>query len=173
MHLQIQSPKQSLNKAYLKEKISRHEMELFKKNLTILLDKINTQESEEHHKNLISDFLKDTWYKELYEINTKGRQDLVIHTGKTSKTPVGVIMEVKKPTNKTEMISEAHPNAKALHELILYYLQERIDQNSIDIKFLIITNINEWYIFDEVWFEKNVYRNTKLKKDFENWKLRN
>jgi adenine-specific DNA-methyltransferase len=170
MKLQIQSSKQSLNKAYLKEKISRSDIELFKKNLTVLLSKINEHESEEHHKNLISDFLKDTWYKELHEINTRGREDLVIHTGKTAKDPVGVLLEVKKPTNKNEMISEAKPNAKALQELILYYLQERIDHNNIDIKFLIITNINEWYIFDEVIFEKFVFRNVKLKKDFENWK---
>jgi adenine-specific DNA-methyltransferase len=171
MKLLIQSPKQSLNKAYLKEKISRSDIELFKKNLSVLLDKIKPDESEEHHKNLISDFLKDTWYKDQYEINTKGREDLVIYSGKTSKTPVGVIMEVKKPNNKAEMISEAKPNSKALHELILYYLQERIDHNNIDIKYLIITNINEWFIFDEVWFEKNIFRNIKLKKDFENWKL--
>ena len=60
MKLLIQSPKQSLNKAYLKEKISRSDIELFKKNLSVLLDKIKPDESEEHHKNLISDFLKDT-----------------------------------------------------------------------------------------------------------------
>ena len=171
MKLQIQTPKQSLNKAYLKEKISRFDVELFKKNLAVLLQKINEHESEEHHKNLISDFLKDTWYKEQHEINTKGREDLVIHTGKTSKDPVGVILEVKKPTNKNEMITEAKPNAKALQELVLYYLRERIDHNNIDIKYLIITNINEWFIFDEVFFEKLVFRNVKLKKDFENWKL--
>ena len=170
MKLQIQSPKQSLNKAYLKEKISRSDIELFKMNLALLLSKINEHESEEHHKNLISDFLKDTWYKDFHEINTRGREDLVIHTGKTSKDPVGVLLEVKKPTNKSEMISESKPNVKALQELILYYLQERIDHNNIDIKFLIITNIYEWYIFDEVFFEKFVFRNVKLKKDFENWK---
>jgi len=39
MKLQIQPPKQSLNKAYLKEKISRSDIELFKKNLAVLLDK--------------------------------------------------------------------------------------------------------------------------------------
>ena len=53
MKLQILSPKQSLNKAYLREKISRSDIELFKKNLAVLLDKINITESEEHHKKLI------------------------------------------------------------------------------------------------------------------------
>jgi adenine-specific DNA-methyltransferase len=171
MKLSSHTPKQSLNKAYLKEKVGRLDIENFKKNFSLLLSKINEQESEEHLKNIISDFLKDTWYKDLHEINTKDRNDLVIHTGKTSKEPVGVIIEVKKPSNKTEMISEAKPNAKAMHELILYYFRERIEHNNIDTKYLIITNIYEWYIFDEVWFDKNVFRNSKLKKDYENWKL--
>lgn len=171
MKLSIYNPKQSLNKAYLKEKVSRENIELFKKNLSTLLGKINEKESEEHLKNVISDFLKDTWYKETNEINTKDRQDLVIHTGKTTKEPVGVILEVKKPSNKAEMMSEAKPNTKAMHELILYYLRERIDHSNIDIKYLVVTNIYEWFIIDEVWFEKNVFRNVKLKKDFENWRL--
>lgn len=166
----IQTPKKSLNKAYLKEKVSRAHIELFKKNLTTLLGRINEEESEEHLKNVISDFLKDTWYKDLHEINTKDRNDLVIHTGKTTKDQVGVILEVKKPSNKTEMISATKPNAKAMHELMLYYFRERTEHNNIDIKYLAITNIYEWYIIDEVWFEKNVYRNSKLKKDYENWK---
>jgi len=171
MKLNIHSPKKALNKAYLKEKVSRTEIERFKKNLGTLLGKINQEESEEHLKNLVSDFLKDTWYKATNEINTKGRNDLVIHSGRTSKEPVAIILEVKRPHNKLEMLSGSKPNSKALHELVLYYLRERIEHNNIDIKYLIATNIHEWYIFDEVWFENNVYRNSKLKKDFENWKL--
>lgn len=171
MKLTTFNPKQSLNKAYLKEKVSRENIELFKRNLSTLLGKINENESEEHLKNVISDFLKDTWYKETNEINTKDRKDLVIHTGKTTKEPVGIILEVKKPSNKTEMMTNAKPNSKAMHELILYYLRERIEHNNIDIKYLIVTNIYEWFIIDEVWFEKNVFRNVKLKKDFETWRL--
>ena len=155
----------------MKEKVSRNQIELFKKNLQQLLSRINEQESEEHLKNVIADFLKDTWYKEQFEINTKDRNDLVIHNGKTTKDAVGVILEVKKPSNKAEMMTAAKPNSKALQELILYYLRERFDHNNTDIKYLVVTNIYEWYIIDEVWFEKNVFRNSKLKKDYENWKL--
>lgn len=171
MKLELSKPIKVLNKAYLKEKVSRNHIELFKKNLQQLLSRINEQESEEHLKNVIADFLKDTWYKDQFEINTKDRNDLVIHTGKTTKEPVGVILEVKKPSNKSEMMTEAKPNSKALQELILYYLRERFDHNNTDIKYLVVTNIYEWYIIDEVWFEKNVFRNSKLKKDYENWKL--
>ena len=171
MQLESIKPIKTLNKAYLKEKVTRNHIELFKKNLQQLLSRINEQESEENLKNVIADFLKNTWYKDEFEINTKDRKDLVIHTGKTAKEPVGVILEVKKPSNKAEMISQAKPNAKALQELILYYLRERVDHNNTDIKYLIVTNIYEWFIMDEVWFEKNVFRNIKLKKDYENWKL--
>ena len=171
MKLEIIKPIKALNKAYLKEKVSRNHIELFKKNLQQLLSRINEQESEEHLKNVIADLLKDTWYKDQFEINTKDRNDLVIHTGKTTKDAVGVILEVKKPSNKAEMMTAAKPNTKALQELILYYLRERVDHNNTDIKYLVVTNIYEWFVIDEVWFEKNVFRNSKLKKDYESWKL--
>ena len=127
MKLQPQSLKKSLNKAYLKEKTNRSDIENFKANFIKLFDRINEQESEEHLKNIVADFFKDTWYKDKYEINTKDRKDLVIHTGKTAKEPVGVILEVKKPSNKAEMISIEKPNAKAMHELILYYLGKELN----------------------------------------------
>ncbi len=63
MKLAVQTPKKSLNKAYLKEKVSRDAIEGFKNNFKILTSRINEQESEEHLKNVMSDFLKDTWYK--------------------------------------------------------------------------------------------------------------
>jgi len=169
MELLLQQPNKSLNKAYLKEKVSRNDIETFKTNLKTLLSKIDNTESEEHHKYPVSEFLKDTWYKDRYEINTKGRTDFVIHNGKTSGDTVGVIIEVKSPSNQAEMLSEAKPNKKAMHELMLYYLRERIDANQTEVKHLIITNIWEWYIFDEAWFEKNIYR-SRLKKEYETFR---
>lgn len=167
MNLSLQTPKKSLNKAYLKEKVSRTDIELFKGNLHVLLNKINEKESEEHLKNVVSDFLKDTWYKKNHEINTKDRKDLVIHTGKSSKDPVGVILEVKRTQNKSEMISVDKPNNKAMHELILYYLNERIENSNLNIKHLVITNIYEWFIFDVNEFDKKVYRNSAIRKLYE------
>ena len=105
--------RKSLNKAFLRVKPNRTQIEEFKKNLIQLLDRTNEIESEEFHKNLVSDFLKQTYYDPEYFINTKGRNDLVIHTGKTAKTSVGVIIEAKKPTNKAEMLTIANINSKA------------------------------------------------------------
>jgi adenine-specific DNA-methyltransferase len=78
MNLTITPIAKSLNKAYLKQSLKREQIELFKANLTRLFERIRTDEHEEHLKNIVSDFLKDTWYKQSNEINTSGRADLVI-----------------------------------------------------------------------------------------------
>ena len=101
MNLKELKPRKALNKAFLKVKPNRIEIENFKTNLIQLLDRANDTESEEFHKNLVSDFLKDTYYKQQHFINTKGRNDLVIHNGQEAKNSVGVIVEAKKPTNKS------------------------------------------------------------------------
>ncbi len=100
MKLITLNPKRALNKAFLKVKPNRSEIEVFKAQLITLLDHTNDTESEEFHKNLVSDFLKNTYYAPHHFINTKGRNDLVIHNGETANSPVGVIIETKKPTNK-------------------------------------------------------------------------
>ncbi len=171
MKLQLIKPSDSLNKAYRKTSLRRDQVESFKTGFKRLFSRINENESEENLKNIIADFLKEVWYKSDYEINTKDRKDLVIHNGKSASDAVGVIIEAKKPGNRLEMISPEKPNAKAFHELVLYYLKERIDHNNSQIKHLVATNIWEWYMFDGVWFEKNVFRNKKLREDYEDFKI--
>lgn len=159
-------PKKALNKAYLKVKPARSDIERFKENLIQLLDRTNETESEEFHKNLVTDFLNKTYYDPNHYINTKGRKDLVIHNGNKANTTVGVIVETKKPTNKHEMPTNAKLNVKAFQELVLYYLRERIAEKNLEVKHLIITNINEWYIFDAGVFEKLFAQNKALVKQF-------
>jgi adenine-specific DNA-methyltransferase len=161
--------KKSLNKAYLKVKPSRSEIEVFKTNLMHLMDQSNDTESEEFHKNLIADFLKKTYYDPNHSINTKGRNDLVIHNGKDAKTTVGVILEAKKPTNKAEMLRKDKLNTKAFQELVLYYLRERVTHKNLEIKYLIATNIYEWFVFDANVFEKCFAQNKKFVKQFEDF----
>lgn len=153
MILKELKPRKALNKAFLKIKPNRPEIESFKTHLITLLDRTNDKESEEFHKNLISDFLKDTYYKQDHFINTKGRNDLVIHNGQNANSTVAVIIEAKKPTNKAEMITTKKLNAKAFQELVLYYLRERIIHKNLEVKHLVATNINEWFIFDATLFD--------------------
>lgn len=166
MNLIQLKPRKALNKAFLKVKANRIEIELFKTNLIRLINHINESESEEFHKNLVSDFLKNTYYGEHHYINTKGRNDLVIHNGNKSSDTVAVIIEAKKPGNKAEMLKTDNLNTKAFQELVLYYLRERIIHKNLEIKHLIACNIFEWFIFDASLFEKEFAQNKNLIKQF-------
>ncbi|MCW5920001.1 MAG: hypothetical protein KIS71_09510, partial [Bacteroidetes bacterium] len=148
MKLVTQSPKKAL-KAFLKQRPSESERDKFKNNLIALLDKISViekqpkDESEEHLKNNLRDFLRDTYYIDSNAINTKDKKDLVIHIGKSTDTDVAVIIEAKRPSNKNEMVSADNANKKALHELILYYLTERNAKENVQLKQLVVTDINQ------------------------------
>jgi len=161
---EVLTPQQSISPIYQEHYLVRREIDLLKSELCRLFSRIDESESEEHFKNIAADFLKVAFYKADYEVNTKNRKDLVIHNGKSTKDPVGVIIEAKKPSNKAEMFSAEKPNVKALHELILYYFDEREEKNNIEIKHLIITNLYEWFVFDENEFDKIFYRNTEIRK---------
>lgn len=169
MELKELKPRKALNKAFLKVKPNRTEIEVFKTNLIQLLDRTNDTESEEFHKNLVIDFLKKTYYDPNHFINTKGRNDLVIHNGNNASSSVAVIIEAKKPTNKSEMITTKKLNAKAFQELVLYYLRERITHNNLEVKYLVATNINEWFIFDATLFDRLFAQNKSLVKQFKDF----
>ena len=159
--------KQSLKKAYRKLKPTRAEIERLRLELGNMLKETNPKESEEYHKGLLKDFLKKNAYSD-YFINTKERSDLVIHNDKDSKSSVGVIIEMKRPGNKTEMPTTDNLNKKATQELLLYFLRERIGNKNFEIKHLIVTDLYEWFIFDASEFEK-IVENAKLKKAFTNF----
>src|SRR5687767_2115580 len=151
MNLKLLRPTQSLNKAYRKEKVNRSDIENFKKNLLHFVTGIDEKEGEEHAKNKVTKFLYDTYYNGKNEINTKGRIDLAIYE---DHKPV-VIIEAKRPQKQDyDMVQKTNLNTKAMHELILYYLRERIDERNIDIRYLIVTNIYEWFFFDAALFDK-------------------
>ena len=169
MKLDIIKPNTALNRAYYKQSLNRQDVELFKTNLKRMFSRIDKSESEEHNKNIVSDFLKDTYYKPDYEINTARRQDLVVHLGKSNTDPVAVIIEAKSPSNNLEMINADKPNVKALHELAHYYLYERINNKNKEVRHLIITNAYEWFIFDAVEFEKCFYQSKSFRNTYQDW----
>lgn len=167
MKLTALKPRKVLKKGYLKEGVDKSSIDLFKNNLQTLVSGINESESEEHVKNDITKFLYDTYYNGVNKINTKGRIDLAIYE---DDKPM-ICIEAKRP-GSSEMITKDDFNKKALHELILYYLQERIEENNTDIKYLIATNIYEWFIIDGAVFDKIFYQNQALRKEYDDWKSR-
>ena len=166
MKLRILKIRETLNKAYLKLPPTRSQIDTFKNNYEYLLNQVKESEGEEFHKNEISEFLKKTYYTPNHYINTRGRYDLVIHNGKNSTSSVGVIIECKSPGNISEMPSINDIKSKAIYELILYYLRERITNKNLELKHLIATNLYDWFIFDSHEFEKHFANNKKLVKQF-------
>ena len=159
--------KKALNKAYLRRPVERAELLRFKAALNRLFDALDEGESEEHCKNLFADFLKEAFYRDRNAINTKGRVDLAIYSGTKGGDKPLVLFEVKRPANFQEMFSEATPNAKALHELILYHLRERLEWKNLELKHLAITNVHELYIFDARDFEATFAKDRSLVHAFE------
>ena len=53
-----------------------------------------------------------------------------------------------------------------MQELVLYFLRERITQNNKEVKYLIATNVYEWFIFDAQDFEKTFANNKEFVKQF-------
>ncbi|MBL1209259.1 MAG: class I SAM-dependent DNA methyltransferase, partial [Geminocystis sp. GBBB08] len=158
----------SLNPAYRKLKVWRSHLDIFKESLNSLLMQTQAQidKSEEFHKNNLRDFFNETYYKSNHYINVKDKQDLAIYHGKNIDSKVGVIIETKSPSNKGEMLSFDKFNIKALQQLLLYYLQERVTSKNLEIKYLIVTNIYDWFVFPASLFEQLFYQKKFLVNQF-------
>jgi hypothetical protein len=164
------TPLQALNNAFRRMPVVVEDINLFIKQLSDYIGNIEEKESEEYAKGQLTQFLNDTFYHNKNKINTKGRIDLAIYE---DKTPI-VIIECKRPKpNDPDMVTTNNLNAKAFHELILYYLRERIEHNNTNIKHLIATNMYEWFVFDERDFDKIIFGDTNLKKDYETFSREN
>ena len=161
-------PNQILNKAYRQVAIETEDFNHFKEALHILLSTISDGQREETQKEHLRNFLSDTFYKPYY-MAPEEDIDLAVRLDKTSKSNIGLLIEVKSTTNKNEMISVGNLNRKAFQELLLYYLRERISKKNTDIKYLIATNVYEYFIFDAQEFEQKFYQNKKLKKEFQDF----
>lgn len=157
----------SLNKAYRQIPVDRTVFDTFKKQLNILYEQISTINTEEKLKGDLMDFLKLSFYGQDFKVSPNGDIDCAIHLGNSIDNPVGVIFEVKKPTNVSEMITRNDLNRKALQELLLYYLRERHTKKNFQLKQLVVTNVYEFFVFDAQEFERLFYSNKKLIKRFE------
>ena len=157
----------SLNKAYRQVPVDRAAFDTFKTQLHNFYEQIAVIDTEEKVKGDLMDFLKLTFYGQIYKVSPNGKIDCAIHLGNSIQDPVGVIFEVKMPGNVSEMITREDLNRKAMQELLLYYLRERHSKKNIQLKHLVVTNVYEYFVFDAQEFERLFYSNKKLIKRFE------
>ena len=170
------TPTESLDKTYRLQPGNREQIDRFKESYVKLFGLINEKESEEIVKGHLMSFLNEVYYNGTapgnggtYLIAPKDKTDFVIYAGKDATAPAGVLVEVKRPANKGEMITRQNLNAKAFHELLLYYFRERIDAHNNDIRYCVITNVYEWFIFDAAVIDRVFFRNAQLTKDYKAW----
>lgn len=166
--------RKALNLEYRNHKPRRIDVNSFRTELKACLVAIKEAEEakrigEEFIKQPIQKFLQNTFYKD-HLINTKERIDLAIYTGKEVKSDVGVILELKQPSNKSEYLTETNLNKKALQELLWYYLNERIEGENNNIKHLIATNGYTWFLFKSEDFYNFFYKNKALIKEYKDFK---
>jgi adenine-specific DNA-methyltransferase len=165
--------RKALNPAYRKHKPLRKDVTNFIEQLQDCINAVKLSddngESEEHTKSHFTTFFKTTFYANNY-INTKDRIDLAIYLEDKPTSDVGVIIEAKKPSNKSEFLKPDNLNRKALQELLLYYLRERLDNNNNNIKHLIATNGYEWYLFKSEDFYNYFFKNKALIKEYKDFR---
>ncbi|WP_173474543.1 Eco57I restriction-modification methylase domain-containing protein [Fibrobacter succinogenes] len=147
MSIKFNSPKKSVNSAFLKLPVPVEKMEDFKLSLKNLYSKRNTAQDEEYHKGEIWNFLRKIFEPD-YSVQVNRPIDLAIFNGNTASAKPAVIIEAKSPTNAAEMFSAEHPNVKSLQELVYYFMLEYVHSGNHEIKWLAITNFDEWYFFD-------------------------
>ena len=169
MKIVTKTPQKSLDTSLLRFRPKEPDFLRFKTGLSEVISKIDEAEREDNQEIHILNFLRDCFYRGVSEVNKKGTIDLAIHLTTDKASPVGVIVETKRPGNTAEMISAANPNTKALHELVLYFMRERVEDRNDDLKYLIATNINEWFVFSASDFNRLFYENKKFRKSYEDW----
>ncbi len=102
--------------------------------------------------------------------NVHNKRDLVLHLGDTADSPVAVVLEVKGPKNPGEMLAPDDLNRKAFQQLLLYYLEDRTNEQADDFRRLIVTTGYEWYVFDAVDFNRLFWKDRAFVKAFRDWK---
>jgi len=132
---------------------------------------VNNQ-TEGHLKIPMTRFLETFFTKNYINSNSyKGliESDLVIKESEKSDSNTNVILELKKTENKKDLISKETINRKSFHELILYYLYERIVNNNPFITKGIITDGYEWFLFDSHELLNKICDKKEVTRFFNDW----
>ena len=148
MSYKILTPRQALRNLHNRIKIPEDHFAKFEEARRRLCRRLDRGESEEFNKNDIITFLKEAGFGEYYYINTKDRIDAAIYGDSKGKKPIEVIIEVKRPGNRTEMVTRINLLKKSFAQLLSYYWEEVYLHKNYAIKHLVVTDGTEWYVFD-------------------------
>lgn len=168
--MNILSISKSISKAYRQEPIAKKDILSFRIAINSFYNSLSNEGKEGNLETYLRDFLRSSFFSK-NDINKPDNSDIdwaVRLAGKDS--PIGIIIENKKPSNKSEMITKENLDKKAMQELVYYYLVERIENGNSDVRHLIANNMYEFFIFDGQDFDKYFYQNNSLVKEFKSFK---
>ncbi len=137
-------------------------IENFEKEINSLLENASRQDDEEFQKNEINKFFLKTYG---YECNTRKKVDSAIYVDKE----VWVLIEVKALNNKIEFPkNRENPLSKAFCQMVLYFLEEIEKEKNNSLKYTIICNMHEFFLFDckDLLFLKEDKRIKKFYKNY-------
>lgn len=174
LNFQGLNEKDFLNPYYRKQKILEEEFTLFKENFENYgknLEKNLNENEDALVANVLKPFFESLGFKSRVKLKQEGKSE--IDLALFNDDHLEVLIEVKKPSNAKEMLNPENFNCKALHESILYYLRER-DKSNTSLKFIIITDLYQFYIFEAKEFEQHFYsKDSAFKKLYEDFKKEN
>ena len=152
------APHDALSTSLRQTQVAQDQYTNFVNTLRNFLERIEDGQREETQKVYLRDFLQSTFYAEYDMPLGENDIDLAIRLHKSPTSRFAVLFEVKTTTNRNEMISRENLNRKALQELLLYYLRERVLNKNTDLRHLVVTNLYEYFIFDAQEFEESFYK---------------
>ena len=154
---------------YEKKPILQGEFEDFKRTFATYKANLNANAEQNEDAlvaNALAPFLQGLQFKTSIKAKQEGKSEVDLILLKNGE--ISVLVEAKKPENSKEFFSPQNINCKALAECILYYLRQRNTNGgggfnyenlgskspNSSIKFIIITNFYDFYIFKAGEFER-------------------
>lgn len=155
---------------YEKKPILQGEFEDFKRTFATYKANLNANAEQNEDAlvaNALAPFLQGLQFKTSIKAKQEGKSEVDLILLKNGE--ISVLVEAKKPENSKEFFSPQNVNCKALAECILYYLRQRNANGggggfnyenlgskspNSSIKFIIITNFYDFYIFKAREFER-------------------
>lgn len=172
MQLNVQTPRKFLNPLLSQKSVVSTDVEAFKAALGKYVQDVKQQLSEKQSEpNIVTGALSPfltanplNYSCRPYSQKGQSGIDLAILSGAEAVT---IIIEAKAVGSK-DMITTHDLNRKAFHEAIFYFMQERVKKNNA-LTHIVVTDFYEWFIFDAKDFDRLFWRNTRLKKTFDDF----
>jgi len=155
-------------KLFYKSSVEDDDFKNFKKNINNYNSTIknppqglSVTDKEAYYEDQTSSFLK-TIFGCSNVLRGHNNIDIVL----TDNNKLQLVFEGKVP-GSNEMITTDNLNKKALHQLVYYFMQEVVSKKNQEMKYLIATDFNNWFVFDAVLFHRLFRDNSNFRKDFE------